>query len=59
MLPLGFTGASSDEINQFENIQNGSNGYNNKDEKNDKKRGVDEREEWMMNPGEDRAIAGM
>ena len=58
MLPLGYTGASLEELNQFENSKNG-NRSDDKDGKGEKKRGVEEREEWMMNPGEDRAIAGL
>ena len=58
VLPLGYTGASIEELNQFENSKNG-NRSDDKDGKGEKKRGVEEREEWMMNPGEDRAIAGL
>ena len=36
-------------------MNNNGNGEN---DKNGKKRNVDEREEWMINPGEDRAISG-
>ena len=58
MLPLGYTGASIEELNRFENSTNG-NRNDSREGKDDKKRGIDEREEWMLNPGEDRAIAGL
>jgi hypothetical protein len=50
-LPLGLTGATAEELQHLEGSKKGV-------EAGTKKRGPEEREEWMINPGEDRAIAG-
>ena len=54
-VPLGYTGVSAEELKILENSKNSSEG----DKLGGKKREIDEREEWMINPGEDRAIAGI
>jgi hypothetical protein len=48
---LGLTGATAEELQHLEGSKKGV-------EEGSKKRGPEEREEWMINPGEDRAIAG-
>ena len=51
-LPLGLTGATAEDLLHLE-------GTKKVGEEGTKKRGPEEREEWMINPGEDRAIAGV
>lgn len=50
-MPLGLTGATAEDLLHLE-------GNKKVGEEGTKKRGPEEREEWMINPGEDRAIAG-
>ena len=55
IVPLGYTGVSAEELKSLEDSKNS----NEESKKGGKKREIDEREEWMINPGEDRAIAGI
>ena len=55
-LPLGLTGASAEELLHV--VGSESSRMNRSVESKSSKRDVDQREEWMLDPGEDRAIAG-
>ena len=56
-VPLGLTGASAEELMHVLGSENLM-ASRVESERESNKRGADQREEWMLNPGEDRAIAG-
>lgn len=58
-VPLGLTGASAEELMHVLGSENSiASRVESEKERNSNKRDADQREEWMLNPGEDRAIAG-
>jgi hypothetical protein len=58
-VPLGLTGASAEELMHVLGSESSLPSRSESErERNSNKRDADQREEWMLNPGEDRAIAG-